>query len=82
MIKNNNNYELVYTTGEPEKFSPSPEEIRTQREEHYYNLVEWCEHHGKEYGHYEADCIVAELLRELGYGKVADAFEALPKWYA
>lgn len=82
MIKNNNNYELVYTTGEPEDFVPSPEEIRAQREAQYTDMIEWCVHHGIEDGHFEADSLVAQLLRELGYGKVADAFEALPKWYA
>ena len=82
MYKNRNNYQLVYTTGEPEDFVPSPEEIRAQREEQYKDMIEWCVHHGIEDGHYEADSLVAQLLRELGYGKVADAFEALPKWYA
>lgn len=76
-----NNYKLVYTTGEKE-FKPSAEEIKAQREERYADLVEDCKRYGVEYGHYEADTLVVGLLRELGYGKVADAFEALPKWYA
>lgn len=82
MIKNNKNYRLVFTTGEPKEVVPTPEEIRAQREERYRDLVEDCARYGVEYGHYEADCLVVGLLRELGYGKVADAFEALPKWYA
>ena len=57
-------------------------ELQQQREEQYKDMIEWCVHHGIEDGHYEADTLVAQLLRELGYGKVADAFEALPKWYA
>lgn len=81
-MRNNNNYELVYTTGEPKEVKPSAEEIKAQREERYYDLVSDCIRYGVEYGHYEADCLVVGLLRELGYGKVADAFETLPKWYA
>ena len=47
-------------------------------------IAEQC---GKEAGdienqHIMADEIVIKLLRELGYTKTADAWEAVPKWYA
>lgn len=36
-----------------------------------------------EVAHLSADGVLIELLRELGYGDVADAWESIkPKWYA
>jgi predicted RNA-binding Zn-ribbon protein involved in translation (DUF1610 family) len=32
--------------------------------------------------HCKADDILCELLRELGYGKLIDTYEKVPKWYA
>ncbi len=32
--------------------------------------------------HAEADYVMCELLRQLGYGKGVDIFEAGQKWYA
>jgi len=35
-----------------------------------------------ESGHMEADRLLCETLRRLGYDKAIDIFESLPKWYA
>lgn len=35
-----------------------------------------------ETGHMEADRLLCETLRRLGYDKAIDIFESLPKWYA
>lgn len=32
--------------------------------------------------HYDADCILCELLDCLGYHDFVEAFEEVPKWYA
>lgn len=31
--------------------------------------------------HIQADSLVADFLRQLGYGDVADAYDRAPKWY-
>lgn len=36
----------------------------------------------RETWHVKADDALCRLLRGLGYGTIADAFEAVPKWYA
>ena len=36
----------------------------------------------RENWHYEADCILCELLDYLGYHDFVEAFEEVPKWYA
>ncbi len=35
-----------------------------------------------EIAHSEADDVLCEVLRGLGYDELVDAFEDLPKWYA
>ena len=35
-----------------------------------------------EYSHVKADSILCELLDQLGYEEVVEAFKKLPKWYA
>lgn len=35
-----------------------------------------------ESAHYEADQLICDLLRSLGYGKGVAIFENMPKWYA
>lgn len=35
-----------------------------------------------EAAHGAADSILVELVRELGYDDIADAYEAIDKWYA
>ena len=37
---------------------------------------------GAEGGHVDADHLMCELLRALGYGVGIDIFEKTPKWYA
>lgn len=36
----------------------------------------------KENFHIEADDVLCELLKSLGYGDVVEAWEAIDKWYA
>lgn len=36
----------------------------------------------EEITHSEADGLMCDLLRELGYGEGVDVFEDMPKWYA
>lgn len=35
-----------------------------------------------EAAHWEADMILIKFLRDLGYEKIADNWENIPKWYA
>lgn len=35
-----------------------------------------------EAAHFEADHLISGLLRDLGYGKIADEWEKVGKWYA
>ena len=37
---------------------------------------------GPEEGHHEADDLMCQVLRELGYGAGIDFFERMGKWYA
>lgn len=41
-----------------------------------------CSHDDIEIAHARADQLVIEKLRELGFVKTADAWEAVDKWYA
>jgi hypothetical protein len=41
-----------------------------------------CEMRGMEEGHMEADDILCELLRQLGYLEVVEEYEKIGKWYA
>lgn len=36
----------------------------------------------KEVAHSDADAILMELLRKLGYDDLCDLYEEVPKWYA
>lgn len=36
----------------------------------------------REEPHLNADAALCEFLRDIGHGKIADAFEAVPKWYS
>lgn len=38
--------------------------------------------YGPEMGHIEADGLIVDLLRALGYGEGADIFDDMPKWYS
>ena len=37
---------------------------------------------GPEEGHIEADALMCQVLRELGYDAGVEIFERMPKWYA
>ena len=39
----------------------------------------WFDQEG---AHIDADVILCDLLTELGYGEVVEAWEKVPKWYA
>ena len=52
------------------------------RDEALAKLVELDKSRDTEGAHWEADDVLCEFLRSLGYGDVADAFEAIGKWYA
>jgi len=41
-----------------------------------------CEAHDTETAHLEADKLLCELLRELGYAAVSEVFESLRKYYS
>ena len=40
------------------------------------------ENRGAEYTHVDADRILCELLRKLGYSDVVDVWKDVPKWYS
>jgi hypothetical protein len=35
-----------------------------------------------EAAHIDADKVLLKLLRHLGHGKIADAFDKVPRWYS
>jgi hypothetical protein len=41
-----------------------------------------CSHGDWEIAHGEADKLIVQQLRALGYNKTADAWDAVGKWYA
>lgn len=54
------------------------------REEIIAQLEGWTRPEGGdcEIAHIEADALLCELLRQLGYGDVVEAWEKVEKWYA
>ena len=36
----------------------------------------------EEFAHRDADDIICELLKELGFGDVVEVYDKIPKWYA
>jgi len=44
--------------------------------------IKQCSESDQEMGHIEADGILCDLLKELGYSEVVDAYNELHKWYA
>jgi len=60
------------------KAPPTPRELaRTMR-----SLAEGPLARDTESRHIEADRLLCDALRALGYGAAVKAFRALPKWYA
>lgn len=57
----------------PEEFKNKMQKISDQQGEVHVDI---------EITHAEADDLMCELLRELGYGEGVDVFEDMPKWYA
>lgn len=45
-------------------------------------IKEKCSHGDWEIAHIDADEILCELLRSLGYAKTVEAWVAVDKWYA
>lgn len=52
--------------------------------EKYLNRMKQWEFndYDKEESHVEADCILCELLEELGYTELVKMYNNVPKWYA
>ena len=50
--------------------------------EDYLKRLKECERYDTECAHGRADEILCELLRELGYSDIVDAYEDIDKWYA
>ena len=52
----------------------------------YLNKLKECDHGDSEAAHCDADMILIELLKEIGYTEVAEEWErlqnTLPFWYA
>jgi hypothetical protein len=48
----------------------------------YIDILENDATHGTEEGHILADDTLCQLLTSLGYGRVAEKFETLKKWYS
>ncbi len=44
----------------------------------YKGKLSWDE----EAAHQDADNILCNILKSLGYGEIVDIYEAIPKWYA
>lgn len=57
----------------PEEFKNEMQKISNRQGEKYIDV---------EITHAEADDLMCEMLRELGYGEGVDVFEDMPKWYA
>lgn len=57
------------------------ERLKTVTEKDYYPGSKYPKG-DRENWHYEADCILCELLDYLGYHDFVEAFEEVPKWYA
>ena len=49
--------------------------------EDYLKRLKECEEYDAESAHGRADEILCELLRELGYSDIVDAYEDIDKWY-
>lgn len=54
---------------------PTDEEVAAE-------LTRKCMHGDLEIAHVEADCILTDLLKKLGYEKTVAAYERVGKWYA
>lgn len=52
------------------------------REEFKNKMQAIADKRDTEEGHIEADDLMCELLKELGYGEGVDIFEGMPRWYA
>lgn len=52
------------------------------KEEFAKRMAEIAKNLDSEVGHGEADDLLCEVLRELGYGEGIDIFESMHKWYA
>ena len=50
--------------------------------EDYLKRLKECDRYDTECAHGRADEILCELLRELGYSDIVDAYEDIDKWYA
>ena len=58
----------------------TPEEFKNEMQKISNQLGK--NHCDEEITHAEADDLMCNLLRELGYGEGVDVFEDMPKWYA
>ena len=51
-------------------------------QDYWVKRLQECNIDDTEMTHILADEVLCELLKELGYDKVVEAFEDLPKWYS
>lgn len=56
--------------------------MKTTPEEFKQMMKEIAKKNDTEKGHIEADHLMCDLLRELGYQEGADIFEEMGKWYS
>ena len=52
------------------------------QEECLKELAEASTDHEQESAHIDADIALTNLLEKLGFSKVVEAYEKIPKWYA
>ena len=55
---------------------------KVTREAAIVELKNWQTVTDSEAAHAEADDVICDLLRELGYGDVVDEYEKVDKWYS
>lgn len=60
-----------------------PPHVLTALKRKYRRLIDECADMGDpEAAHGDADALLCDLLRELGFDYVAETFESMHKWYA
>ena len=59
--------------------------LLTSKERFKRKMKEICDDSGefdREIAHFDADELMMELLKELGYSEGVEIFDKMPKWYA
>jgi hypothetical protein len=52
------------------------------KEKYLQKMKDVAKNHDAEVAHCDADDLLCELLKDLGYEEIIEAFESVDKWYA